>query len=182
VNRGQHAAADGSFNRSASTALARGVALIVAAVVVGVLLLRSTDGSEPFRAPDTTVAQPGPSANGTTTTTVKGATTTTAALAKAHEPAQVMVLVANGTSVKGAANKIATTLKGSNYLTAQPANTTAPASTSVVYFVAGYEADAKAIAALLKPTPGVAAMPNPMPVADIANAHVLVVLAADLAN
>lgn len=182
--RGQHAAADGSFNRSATSAMARGIALIVAAVVVGVLLLRSTDGSEPFRAAD--VEDDG-TGTGTTTPTDPGqgggtTTTTAAEAAKPHDPAQVSVLVANGTTTKGAAGRIATTLKGSNFVTLQPVNTTAPVDASAVYFVAGYEADARAIAALLAPAPAVAAMPNPVPVADLAGAHVLVVLAADLAQ
>lgn len=181
--------ADGSFNRSASGAMARGVALIVAAVIVGVVLLRSTDGTEAFRA-DTSAdeqtdgTQPATGTNtNSTQTTAKPATggNTTTTAAAAHDPAKVTVLVANGSGVAGAAGKIATTLKGSNFI-AQAANTLAPVSTSVVYFTAGYEADAKAIAALLKPSPGVAAIPNPLPVADLAGAHVLVVVAADLAN
>jgi hypothetical protein len=182
VSRGQHIAADGPFNRSATTGLARGVALIVAAVIVGVLLLRSTDGSEPFRAAGTGTDQTGAPTTSPTTKPAGPATTTTAAPEKAHEPAQVTVLVANGSSVKGGAGKIATRLNASNYVTAPAVNTTAPATASTVYFTAGYEPDAKAIAAILKPTPGVAAMPNPLPVASLGAAHVLVVLAADLAN
>jgi hypothetical protein len=182
MSRGQHIATDGPFNRSASSGLARGVALIVAAVIVGVLLLRSTDGSEPFRAAGTE-----PTGTQTTNPTTKPAgngatTTTTVAAAKPHDPAQVTVLVANGSTVKGAAGKIATGLNASNYVTAPSVNTTAAASASVVYFAAGYEPDAKAIAALLKPAPTVAAMPNPLPVPSLGNAQVLLVIAADLAN
>jgi hypothetical protein len=185
MSRGQHIAADGPLNRSASGGLARGVALIVAAVIVGVLLLRSTDGSEPFRAAgtDPTGAEtPDP----TSKPAVNGTTTTTAAVAaaKAHDPAQVTVLVANASTVKGAAAKIATGLNASNYVTLPSVNTlsTVAVTASVVYFAAGYEPDAKAIAALLKPAPGVAAMPNPLPVSSLGTAQVLLVVAADLAN
>jgi hypothetical protein len=184
VSRGQHAAADGSFNRSAGSAMARGIALIVAAVLIGVVLLRSTDGSEPFRTasgeddggttdPTGAGEEPGDGTEG------EGGTTTT--VATAHDPAQVTVLVANGTRVAGAAGRITETLKASNFVTAPPGNTASPAEASAVYFAEGYEADANVIAGLLNPAPSVAAMPNPPPVADLAGAHVLVVLGADLA-
>ncbi len=182
MSPGQHAAPDGTFTRSASNALARGVVLIVAAVIVGVLLLRSTDSAEPFRATAATTTPTGGGGQTTNTTGGQAATTTTTVAAKAHDPATVTVLVANGSGVKGAAGKIATTLKGSNYVTATPANTTAPVNASIVYFAPGYELDAKAVAALLKPTPGTAAMPNPLPVTDLAGAQVLVVIASDLAK
>ena len=44
------------------------------------------------------------------------------------------------------------------------------------------EAAAKPVAALPQPTPGPAPMPNPPPVADLAGAQVLVVIASDLAK
>jgi hypothetical protein len=173
---------DGSFNRSAGNALARGVVLIVAAVLIGIVLLRSTDGSEPFR----NVAEDDGGADGSGDPSQPGGdgggtTSSTAAPATARDPAQVTVLVANGSGVKGAAQRIADTLKASNYVTAQPVNTTARADASAVYYVEGYEPDARAVAKLLNPAPNVAAMPNPLPVADLAGSHVLVVVATDLA-
>jgi len=63
-----------------------------------------------------------------------------------------------------------------------PTNTKAPADTSMVFYTAGYEADAAAIAALLSPAPATAALPEPPPVDDMKGAHVLVVAAADLAT
>jgi hypothetical protein len=181
VSPGQHAAPDGAFNRPATNALARGVVLIVVGVIVAVLLLRSTDSAEPFRSTTGTTTASGGGGQTTNTTAAQGGATTTTAPAKAHDPATVTVLVANGSGVKGAAAKIATTLKGSNYITATPGNTAA-VNASVVYFAPGYELDAKAVAALLKPTPGTAALPNPPPVTDLAGSQVLVVIAADLAK
>jgi hypothetical protein len=178
-------APDGPQGRSGTGAVARGVVLIVVGVVLAVLLLRATDSSEPFQ---TTSSGPSSPAGGTSTSTTQhtgaaaGGSTTTAVPAKAHDPAQVTVLVANGSGVSGAAGKVATTLKGSNYVTLPSVNTTSPASASVVYYVPGYEADAKAVAALLKPVPGTAAMPTPPPVANLQNANVVVVVAADLAK
>jgi hypothetical protein len=176
MRRGQHAADDGSFGRSAGGAMARGVALIIAAVLLGIVLLNATD--EPaFEAAgvDRTTLP----ALGDTTTTVKGSSTTISA---AHDPSKVTVLVANGAGINGLASKIGNKLTAANYVTAEPGNTKAPADESAVYFSPGYEADANAIAALLTPAPKVAALPNPPPVADLKNAKVLVVAAADLAT
>jgi len=177
VSRGQHALGDGSFNRSAGNALARGVVLIAAAVVIGIVLLRATDGSEPFRA----VAEDDGGDSSGDPAQPGGEETTSTTAAAARDPAQVTVLVANGSGVKGAAQRISDTLKASNYVTAQPVNTTARADASAVYFIEGYEPDARAVAKLLNPAPNVAAMPNPPPVSNLAGAQVLVVVAADLA-
>jgi succinyl-CoA synthetase alpha subunit len=158
--------------------MARGIALIVAAVLLGVILLNATD--EPGATPvstQTTTPDGKPSTN-TTITTVPGTTPTTVAVA--HNPAEVTVLVANGAGIDGLASKIADTLKGANYVLAQPGNTKAPAETSSVYFTPGYEADAAAVSALLNPHPAVAAIPDPVPVEDMKGANILVVAAADL--
>jgi hypothetical protein len=176
VKRGQHAADDGSFGRSAGGAMARGVALIIAAVLLGVVLLRATD-SPSFEAVDTNTSVPS-GGKGTTTTTPGSSTT----LPAAHNPASVTVLVANGAGINGLASKIGDKLKAANYVTAEPGNTKAPADESAVYFTPGYEADANAIAALLTPAPKVAALPDPPPVDQLKGAQVIVVAAADLAT
>lgn len=178
--QGQHAAGDGSFPRSAGGAMARGIGLIVVAVLLGVVLLKATDSPEPFREestagattdPDGAEAGEGEGAEESTTTTV----------APARNPAEVAVLVANGSGVSGAAGRVAETLKGSNYQMKESTNTTSAAEASFVYYAEGYEADARAVAALLTPSPTVQAMPDPIPVRDLAGANVLVVVAADLA-
>lgn len=175
--RGRHAADDGSFTRSAGTAFARGIALIVAVVVLGVVLLNSTDKSPEF----TAKSDDGGPADVTTTTVGTDSTTTTAP-AKPRDPAQVPILVANGSGVKGAAGRIAETLKASNYVLKESTNTQTAAEASVVFYAPGYEADAKAVAALLTPPPSTAAMPSTLPVKDLAGAKLLVVVAADLAR
>ena len=180
MRRGQHAADDGSFGRSAGGAMARGIALIVAAVLLGVILLRATDSPD-FTPVGAAVTTPdGKPTTNTTAITVPGTTATTAPVA--HDPATVTVLVANGAGIDGLASKIADTLKGANYVLAQPGNTRAPADASAVYFTPGYEADAAAIAALLNPHPQTAPLPDPPPVEDMKSANVLVVAAADLAT
>jgi hypothetical protein len=178
MSRGQHAAGDGSFGRSAGGAMARGIALIVAAVVLGIVLLNATDRTPSFtesagsKATATTVAGSTESTTASTPDTTKS---------KAHDPSAVSILVANGSGVKGAAAKIATTLAGSNYVLKTSVNTKTAASSSVVYYAPGYDADARAIASLLTPAPAVQPMPDPLPVADLASANILVVIAADIA-
>lgn len=182
MSRGQHAADDGSFQRSAGGAMMRGIALIVAAIVLGVVLLNATDSPEPFTpkvtAADgsTTETTAAPSDSGSSSTS-----TPTTVAAKAHKASEVAVLVVNGSKVTGAAGRIATTLGAAGYLL-KPAGNTSPAPASNVYYQPGYEADARAIAGRLTPQPGVLPMPDPAPVSDLKGANVLVVVAADLAG
>jgi hypothetical protein len=155
----------------------RSVALVLVAVVIGVLLLRDAGSSStPVSASggtthDTKVDKPGNGANVTTTST-------TAPL----DPSKVTVLVANGSGVKGAAGRISEKLKAANYVTAPATNTKTPVNASMVYFRTGYEAAANAVAKLFNPVPKVAALPDPSPVANLGTAQVLVVIAADLAR
>jgi hypothetical protein len=159
--------------------MARGIALIVAAVLLGVILLRATDSPEPFANVETDDAVE--SDNGTTVTSDPAATTPSVTTAAAHDPSEVIVLVANGAGIPGLASTVADQLKGANYVVAEPGNTKAPADESAVFFTPGYEADAAAVAALLTPPPKVAPLADPAPVEDMKSAHVLVVAAADLA-
>jgi len=180
VSRGQHAADDHSFQRSAGGAMVRGVALIVAAVLVGILLLRSTDHTPAVTA--STTSNHHAAATTTTTAGRSSGTTSTTTSSRQHDPAQVAVLVANGSGVKGAASRVGQTLAAANYQIKTPTNTKAAASGSVVYYTPGFDADAKAIARLLTPQPAVQAMPATLPVPDLAKANILVVVAADLAG
>ncbi len=70
MNSGRHAAHDSSFVRSAGGAMSRGIILILIAVVIGVLLIKTAVG-------DSTVA----AVNGDTTTTTSDTTPTTEATA-----------------------------------------------------------------------------------------------------
>ena len=158
--------------------MARGVALIAAAVLLGVVLLNATDDSEPFASVDTNDA----STPTTATTSDTEPDTTATSAAAAHNPAEVTVLVANGAGIDGLASKIADKLKAANFVTAEPTNTKAPADESAVYFTPGYQADAEAVAALLSPPPKVSPLPEPPPVDDMKGGAVLVVAAADLAQ
>jgi hypothetical protein len=182
VSKGQHAADDGSFQKSAGGAMLRGIALIVAAIVLGVVLLNATDSPEPF-VPKVTAADGATTTSPTTSSTggTTASTTATTAGAKAHRPGEVAVLVVNGSGVSGAAGRNAQKIAAAGYLL-KPSGNAKTAAASIVYYKAGYDADARAIAGLLAPVPGVQPMPDPAPVKDLLGANILVVVAADLAK
>jgi len=159
--------------------VARGVALVVIAVVIGLLLLRDDS-----RATQAAVGTDGAGevddggddgADATVTTT----TTTTLAL---RPPSEVKVLVANGSSVDGAAGSATEALEALGYVTGTPGNSETVPST-VVYFTEGYQAEAEALAeAIGAPASAVAPMPAVAPVDDLQLANVLVVIGPDLAS
>jgi hypothetical protein len=156
-----------------------GIVLIAVAVLIGVVLL-----AKGFSQEDSLVATAAPDNDRTTTTTageggglVDETTTTTAT---ANAPANVTVLVANGSGKTGVAGTNSDKLKTAGYTKVDTAN--APTTTnSVVYFTPGAQADAQAVAtALGLDASSVAAMPATPPV-EPAGATVLVVVGSDRA-
>lgn len=153
---------------------ARGAALVVIAVVIGLLLLRNgLDTSEVVTASkDDKSKTEEPSGDDTTTTTVP-----------VRSPSQVSVIVLNGTSVGGAAGKYSTAIGTAGYQMLEPTDAVAKIPATQVFFVAGYEREAAAVAlaagapATLTP----AVMPTPPP-GEIGNANVVVVIGTDLAS
>lgn len=155
----------------------RGVLLIVAAVIVGLVLLGK--GLDNNGGGSSTAA--GGTKSTTTTTAASQSTTVTTAAPQPHQPAQVKVLVANGAGITGAASTANNTLIAKGYNALSPTNSPT-VSTTAVYFASGYQADAAAIAQLLgAPAAGVQAMPAPPPL-DVKGASVLVVLGPDVAK
>jgi hypothetical protein len=155
-----------------------GIVLIAVAVLIGVVLL-----AKGFSQEDSLVATAPPEDNRTTTTSGEGGgavgetTTTTAAT---NAPANVTVLVANGSGTTGLAGTNADKLKTAGYTNVDTAN--APTTTnSIVYFAPGAQGDAQAVAtALGLDASSVAALPATPPV-DPAGATVLVVVGSDRA-
>ncbi|HEX4979522.1 MAG TPA: hypothetical protein VFV35_05610, partial [Acidimicrobiales bacterium] len=108
---GTHAAADGSFGRSAGAAMGRGVLLLAVALVIGIVLLNATEDQPPgtgVSAGARTDDGSGGDGNGAP----PGATTTAppTTLPPARNPAEVKVLVANASTVRGAAGGARTKL------------------------------------------------------------------------
>lgn len=177
---GRHAANDGSFGRSAGGAMLRGVVLIAVAVALGVVLLQATEGSDPFEvAPDGTGVAGGVST--TASTAPGGDTPTTPTTVAPIDPSTITVLVANGSGgVAGLAGTLTEQIEAEGYQTAAPDDTSA-VDVSVVYYTAGFEEAAGAVAALFDPVPEVAPLPDPSPIDDLQAANVVLVAAADLA-
>lgn len=156
---------------------ARGAALVVVAVVVGLVLLRSgLDTSEVV----TSSKGDGSSNSGSNTSTgADGETTTTLA---AKSPAEVTVIVLNGTSISGAAGKYSTAIGSAGYQMVAPGDAAVKIPITQVFFAPGYEREAAAVAlaAGAPATVTPAALPTPPP-GDVGAATVVVVIGADLA-
>lgn len=152
----------------------RGALLIIVAVLLGAGLLANG-----FRDDDTNTSA------GSTPTTAHGGTSSTVTTAppQAHDPAQVRVLVLNGSGKQGVAGGASEQLKALNYTLLDAGNAQGGTLTaSIVYFVAGYDVDAQTIAAKLG-LQGSAAQPLPTPVPDTVgdpkDANIVVLVGTD---
>jgi hypothetical protein len=178
-----HAANDGSFGRSAGIQVGRAVALIAGAVLVGVLFLRHNGGSGATTVGVGHTTTTSPPARSSTTTTPQ--TSSSAAL---RAPANVKVVVANGTVASGGgsthlAGTVSTTIKAQGYDTLAAVNATQGVTASIVYFQPGFQREAAVLAqALSLPASAVQAMPATPPVANLGGANLLVVAGPDLAK
>lgn len=101
-----------------------------------------------------------------------------------HPPAEVRVLVANGTDVGGAAGAIREVLisdQGYNGLPPVNATSEEVPEFSFVYYANGYELDARNVGLIINvDSTNVIPMPAALPVADLAEANILVLLGSDL--
>jgi hypothetical protein len=156
---------------------ARAAVVLVAFVVTTVLVLgvihptRVTTASGPTTTTATTTANPTGHHPSTTTTS------------STHPPSTVPVLVANASGVSGAAGTVTSQLQVGGWNMQPPVNATARVATSHVYYVAGQQSAATAIAtALHLPTSAVAPYTTAAPVSSIGTAEVVVVVGPDLAS
>ena len=192
MNATRRATAEPSSGRN--DAALRGALLIGVAVVIGLLLLwrgHDDDGSTITAGEGTpvatTVATGDTSPDGTPATNPGE---TTAPPPSTHAPAEVMVLVANGTGTQGGARIVTEKLIPKAYATLPAANAgTNDVTRSVIFFREGFDADAAQIARDLGvPEASIADILEPMPaappvneqaMANAQNAHVLVLLGSD---
>lgn len=194
---GRHAAPDRSFSRSTSSALFRGLALLAAIVVLGIVLLNSSDdGALPVTTPGASLPQTAPAVVDTTlgiqptvnvepgddvTSTTFGGGVSPGGVLRA--PAEVKVIVANGTRVQGLAGKVSDKLGAVGFIMAVPTDVTAKPKPTQVVYVVGYENEARDIANRLNIDPSkVTQLGTASPVADAAGAQVIVVVGAELAT
>jgi hypothetical protein len=179
VSPGSHGPDDGSSRHAGGIQVGRAVILVGIAAIVGIVLLhRGTSGATRVAssATTTTTVKGG---GGTTRTTVTTPTTTL----PVHPPAQVKVLVANGSGVTGLAGLVSTRLRTGGYDTLASVNANQRVAASVVYYAPGYQREAAILAQSLGLAPtSVQPMPTPPPVASLGTANVLVVAGPDLAQ
>jgi len=157
---GRYASSDNSFAGSTGNAAARGVVLIAVAVLIGIVLL-----AKGFDGPSTTSTAPVVTTTAPTVTTTEADTTETsttadsssvtttapavAPIASLRPPAEVKVVVANGSGVSGAAGAAKGALTTAGYVAEAKNAVTASTELSAVYYVDGYQGEATAVAELL---------------------------------
>jgi hypothetical protein len=186
MRSGTHARDDGSFGRSAGTQTLKGAALIVVALIIGLVLLRTAPraGTTVISGGVTAqVTKPKKPHSGTGSTVAPPSTTT---VPPAHPASQVSVVVANGSGVTGLAGRIRGQLNTAGYSTTKPAiNSPTQVATTAIYFTPGYEADAVNVAHTLQLTAGnVFPMPStsPVPATYLTDVQVLVIAGSDIGN
>ena len=170
-------------------AAGRGLLVVLAAVVIGLVLLNSgLDGGggsvSAVTLPSGSTTKPTTKpTTATTKATTSGSDTTVATVPGSTRPTnQVKVFVANAAAIKGAAGRLADVLKAAGYV-AVTGNITPKIANSVVYYVQGSQSEAAAVAQAIGANPAnVVVMPVPPPIADLQGAQVLVALGTDLAK
>ncbi len=188
----------GGFGRSAGANLARGIGVIVVAIAIGLLLMNRGLGERvEAAAPDdvTTTTEAADDENLVTDgdedeadagseadDEADDSTTTTAAPAAARPAAEVTVLVLNGTNgLKGVAGRGTEVMTAAGYLTAAPKNADVDGA-SVILYMEGFEADARAIATAFGVDPDAVVQPfdaASSPIADTQAANVVVRIGND---
>jgi hypothetical protein len=155
----------GGFARSVAGSAARGAALILLAVVIGIVLLQVIDDGT-----DGPIGDGNVNTNDTTATTAPSgetggtgsSTTSTTAATPAKPPAEVAVLVLNGSGRAGAAATQTNSLKAAGYQTLTPSD--APRREgNIVYFKPGFDRECTTIAGLVGGAPTVEPVPDPPP-------------------
>lgn len=168
MSQGRQTNADSSYGRSAGQAAARGLLLLLGAVILGLLLLRGVNDT-----PKVTVSSPATATDSTaqsvdsTALTTDGSTNSvpvSTPVVTRRAPALVNVLVANGSGKNRAASRVADYLKGSQYTVRKSVDASSATLTGVVYFNADFQNEASDIATLLNIPGSVGAMPVPPPV------------------
>lgn len=163
---------------------ARGLIVLVVAIVIGGLLLWSwgDDGTTTVDAgKESTATTVDVSDLGTSTTAAdSGTSTSTTAATSGRAPSEVSVIVLNGSGQTGVAASTSATIGESGFSMLTPGNAPANAETTAVYYADGYEADAIAVAQVLgKGTDAVKPVTEASLGGAEGDADVVVVLGAD---
>jgi len=162
---------------------ARGAVLLVVAAVLGIVLLQAfdvdSDGGSGLVVAGTTTVPAGSSSGGSVP---PGPAATTPTTQPGRAPADVTVLVANGTGIRGLGGTTAQALQALGYKTLTAVDATKALDASSVQYAEGYQNEARAIALTLG-LPATAVQPlNSPAVPDTQGANVIVLLGADAAR
>jgi hypothetical protein len=128
----------------ASPQLAKTVGLVLAAILLGVVMLNLVDdGGSSSTAKSTTTVKP----VATTTTAGNGSSSTTLPVA-GKKPAELRVVVLNGSGTSGVARRVATALRTAGYVNQQAAGTLGTQQVgSTVHCKSGLDAESAALVA-----------------------------------
>jgi hypothetical protein len=161
----RHAPGDGSFGRSVASAGGRGAILVAVAVVVGIVLLVTSDGDDrAFISEDGELTEVrevtgagGPTGStGTTASTLPGETTTTppettddgstvSTAPPTIDRSMIRVIVYNAAGVQGIARVQSDELAVLGYPVAEPGNSETRLADTRIYAVAGQEPACEAV-------------------------------------
>ncbi len=170
VDDGSDAQANQHHRRRDGIPVLRALAVLVLFVAATLVALGQL---HPSSSPSATSA----GSSSTTSTTVAPSTTTT------HAQSRVPVLVANASGVAGAAASITNQLQVGGWNMQTPVNASARVPSSHVYYLAGQQQAATAVAASLHlPSSAVVPYTTAAPVSSIGTAGVVVVVGPDLAT
>jgi hypothetical protein len=170
--RTRDAANGGGVAAEAATGTMKGIALIVIAVLVGVVMLQFVDEGD---APESSG-----SGSTTTSTTVApgGTTTTTGDPATLVQPAALRIQVLNGRGVQGAAGEMTTALEAKGYTNhADPADADARTGNAVTC-KDGLDGEAAVLATQVGDAVVELPFPTPAPANAAADVQCLVILGA----
>lgn len=171
MSQGRQTNADSSYGRSAGQAAARGLLLLLGALVLGLLLLRGVNDT-----PKLVIDTPSAASSDTEvaiddtaplTTDASGGVVSPPASTPAvtrRAPALVNVLVINGSGKNRAASRVADFLKTNQYNLKKSVDANSATLSGVVYFNADFQVEASDIATLLGITGSIGAMPVPPPI------------------
>ncbi len=174
--------------RSNPPSAGRGIALVVFATLIGAFLIWKGPASDSVAQIEIPTGDGGSNSPTTKQTVAPTAPTTAPPPSTAVAPAQLTITVANGSGKGGVAGDLSDKIKAGGYATVTATNavddkgTTITVPATVIYFDAGFEADARAVATVAGLSPAsITARPNtPLPLEAAAQAaKVTVILGTD---
>ena len=156
-----------------------GVVLVAVAALIGVMLLAKGGGAEKVVAQ--TTSDGGAANNAGNGGGGQSPAPTDPVTVVTTPAAQLKIIVANGSNIKGVAKKAKDQLAAAGFSLSTAVDASASVPNSIVYYVAGADADARAVAQAIGLSPDlVALMPTSPPIKQqLGDAKILVVLSSD---